>query len=92
MPSISPAFPCFAASDPSTPGGLLLRHFTVTSPSAALPDESSLTLISTLLPLHDVNEAIKTEIVLSITTTRQACLLPAISPPQHLLIQTAARR
>jgi hypothetical protein len=75
MPGILPAFPCSASSDLTTPGGLLLRHFTVTAPSVSSPEESSLTLISTILPLHDINEAMKNEVAFSISTNRQVSSL-----------------
>jgi len=71
MPSINPAFPCSATCDPSTPGGVLLRHFTVTSPSADAPLESTVSLILTMLPLHDMTASIKKETVFSVSTNRE---------------------
>jgi hypothetical protein len=72
IPAISPAFSCCASCDPSTNGGLLLRHFAVAPPAAGSAEvESTVTFISTMLPLHDVNEVMKTETVFSLSTARQ---------------------
>lgn len=72
MPFISPEFSCFASSDPSTSGGLLLRYFTVTPPPAgSSAEETTVTFISTTLPLHDVNETMKSESMFSISTMCQ---------------------
>jgi len=71
MPRIAPAFPCSATCDPSTAGGVLLRHFTVTPPSADAPAESSVSFISTMLPLHDMTASIKTETVFTVSTARE---------------------
>jgi hypothetical protein len=71
MPAIFPAFPCSASCDPCAPGGLVLRHFSLSPSSSNLPDESCLTLVSTSLPLHDSSHAMKTENVLSISINRQ---------------------